>query len=141
MPDENPIDRLRAAIETKISHDLEAGLNRFRGRDWSQLTDAEAEVFELTIDDMPRLVTVFVAYEDIIGMRESAFPIDHTLRADVLAALPWLTPDTRSDVEFRRFAELFDVPPDKAYAISWKIFLWQKRQGYANFFNVGKDDL
>ncbi len=133
MQENDTIQQLSELINADITRWTADPSLTFRGTDWYHLTDAEAEVFELDHDDMPRLVTVFLAYEEIVNMREGAFPIDDPLRQAVLAALPWLTPDTRCDIEFERFACLFQVSSRQAHGFFWKVFFWQKRQGYVVF--------
>ena len=127
------IHHLSELINAEITRRIDDPSLSFRGRDWYQLTDAEAEVFELDHDEMPRLMSVYLAYEEIVDMTMGAFPIEDPLKQDVLAALPWLTPDTRCEIEFERFARLFQVSSRQAHGFFWKVYFWQKRQGYVVF--------
>ena len=55
------------------------------------------------------------------------------LCAAVREHLTWLTPEKMSEAEFLRFANLFDVEPEDAYAFYWKVRFWEKRQGLVTF--------
>ena len=109
------------------------GPESFRGNDWWQLSDAEQEVFGLELSQMGLLVTVYDAYEGVVGISHNDFYAHKELCAGVRAALPWLTTDTGSENEFRKFADLFAIAQDKAHCIYHKISLWQYRQGLVSF--------
>ena len=121
---------LQALID-RNSASLEENLDRLWGHDWFQLSLEEASVFPIQIQDVPRLVAVFDAYEAVVDITSNDIHADHELCEAVRAELPWLTTKQTDIGEFQNFAALFGIFYRLAHAFFTKIEFWQIRQGIA----------
>lgn len=130
MSNEGPVDKLRMLIEEAVARGEAKGTNTYVGGDWWQVSAAESEVFGLEAADMPRLSTVYDAYEQVLDLGSCALPVDDTDCEAIRKAMPWLRVGTIDDGDFGRFAQAFDVLPKKAHGMFWKMMFWQVRQGY-----------
>lgn len=45
-----------------------ANPNDFKGDNWNLLSQAEQDVFQLELEDMPKLVAVYSAWEQLVGI-------------------------------------------------------------------------
>lgn len=118
-----------------IHRDIETGHKPYAeeyGCDWDNLSEAEAEVFDLSLDEMPSLVAVWCAYEgvlticDLLGMPKG---LAEAVRAEhpFMAALchdPNEPPEISLEW-FQAFATLFNVPYRSSHA--WFAKVWFHR--------------
>lgn len=118
----------KARIEYEITEPYD--LNRYRGWDWWQLSDEEAEVFHLALEDMPALVEVHQLYYDVIDITST---IEEERAESLRAELPWLTKDSVVLGDWLRFAKLFDISNRSASAFWSKYEYWEVRQGLVRF--------
>lgn len=132
-------DRLRAWVATQDSVRA-AGLDAYRGSDWMQLTEAEEQVFDLTLAAMPALTTVFVEWEVLIGQSDGgAWPEMDGAAAAIRAEHPFIeairskrTAGTLTPSEvvggFQQFAALFGISYRTAHAFHYKRLFWDIRR-------------
>jgi len=132
-------DRLRAWVETQDSARA-AGLDAYRGADWMQLTEAEEQVFDLTLAAMPALVAIFIEWEVLIGQTDGgAWPEMEDATVAIRAEHPFIeatrakrTAGTLTPSEvvegFQRFAGLFGISHRAAHAFHTKRLFWDIRR-------------
>lgn len=102
----------------------------YSGEDWYQLSHAEEEVFQLKLEDMPRLVAVHELYYDAVRIT-SQIPEE---RVDAIREeLPWLSDCVVCEGEWQRFAALFGISSRQAGAFCEKYHFWDVRQGHIIF--------
>ena len=132
-------DRLRAWMEMQEAARA-AGLDAYRGADWTQLTEAEEQVFDLTLAAMPALVATFIEWEVLIDqtdegqwpeMKDAAVAIraEHPFIEAIRAkrAAGTLTPGEVVE-GFQQFAALFGIPYRAAHAFHYKRLFWDIRR-------------
>lgn len=130
MSSDDTIENLRTLIEEAISQKVRKGDHHFSGADWWQVTEDETKVFELEPTDMPRLSTVYDAYEHVLDLAGGSLPLDDTACENIRKAMSWLRTGILDDGDFIKFAQIFDVRPKKAHAMYWKMMFWQIRRRY-----------
>lgn len=137
-------DRLRAWVATQASARA-ADLDACRGADWTQLTEAEEQVFDLTLAAMPALVATFIEWEVLIGQSDGgAWPEMEAQAASIRAEHPFieairakraagtLTPGEVVE-GFQRFAALFGISHRAAHAFHTKRLFWDIRRRLVQF--------
>lgn len=129
----DPVKEFQDLVQLAADKLKAQGLDSLKGDDWWQLSEAEQQVFGLDLSEMSLLITVYDAYEGVIGVSHNDFHANADLCARLRVALPWLSKYSGSEQEFRKFADLFGVAQDKAHCIYQKIALWQYRQGLLTF--------
>lgn len=141
-------DRLRAWVEVQDSARA-TGLGAYRGADWMQLTEAEEQVFDLTLAAMPALVATFIEWEVLIGqtdegewheMKDAAAAIraEHPFIEAIRArrAAGTLTPGEVVE-GFQQFAALFGISYRAAHAFHYKRLFWDIRRRLVQFRDEG----
>ncbi len=126
-------------LHDRIRREIETGRNTYAetlGGDWFNISREEAAVFELSLDELPSLVTVWTAYEHMLDIAgEWEIPAD--VVEGVLAEHPWLSARratrTVGHDDFVKFAKLFGVPYRKSLAWYWKHDFWLTRAGVTLF--------
>ena len=122
-----------------IRRDIETGAHTYafaHGRDWFNLSPAEAEVFGLELHDLPSLVAVWTAYEAVLEICDM-LDVPADIAAGVRAEHPWLEERRASTVidvvDFQKFSKLFGVPYRKSQAWYAKHDFWCTRSGITRF--------
>lgn len=135
---EQTIAKLKAFIRADMETYANAGLHY--GGEWWALSEAEAEVFGLSLDVVPSLLAIWCAFEASIDI---CYPWteDHSaLFAEVRQALPWIGEKAalhQLDADdFVRFARLVDMPTRYAEAWFYKRHFQDARSGILQY----KDD-
>lgn len=101
-------------------------ITKYEGLDWWQLSDEEANIFQLSLRDMPALTAVHQLYYDAIDRTTS---IDRSRVESLQGELPWLRMTTVDLEEWLRFAKLFGISNRSANAFYSKYQYWEVRQG------------
>ena len=103
--DKLAIDGLRARIDREAD-DYLTGYAReiWRGDEWWQASPGDAERYEMTPSDMPRLCAIWRVFDFLAG--NSRIGGDLTMLEGPRKALPWLDPDHITPEMFGRFAKL-----------------------------------
>lgn len=128
-------DRLRSIVRNSVEK-IGANVGTSYGNDWHLLSGAEADVFGLSLDDMPSLVSIWCAYEEIAGICDMLdLPAD--LLTELRADMSWIKPRESDDREFVRFAGLFGIPTRKAEAWYWRLYFFQARSGIITYADEG----
>lgn len=129
-----------------IRRDIESGSKGFaldHGHEWFNLSSAEAEVFNLELDDLPSLVAVWCAYEAVLSVCDM-IEISDDLREAFFREQAWLDPyrsgPTIDVGSFQKFAALFGVPYRKSHAWFGKYDFYTVRAGIACFADEGGGD-
>lgn len=105
-------------------------LKKYCGPDWYQLSEAEAEVFGLLPEQMPKLVAVHELYFDAVDITT----IHEIERIDSLRKeLPWLTQGMNDQSEWQRFAALFEISSREAHAYWHMHSFWEERMGLVTY--------
>lgn len=99
-------------------------IDKYKGNEWFQLTEAEREVFGLEYEDMRELAAVHTLYFCMIGISTE---IEQTRIDNLKKELPWLTEMTTDPKEWRGFASVFGVSHRKAEAFFYKYEFWENR--------------
>lgn len=136
------------ALLAIVRRDIETGTKTFAqeyGGDWLNLSPEEESVFGLSLDDMPSLVAVWCAYEEVLGVCDML-----AVPPEICAAFrdehPWLAagygadgaPSTIDPVAFQKFAALFGVPFRKSHAWYAKHDFWNVRAGITRYADERK---
>ena len=112
----------------------------WRGGDWMQLSEAEEEVFGLTLDDMAEASTAYMAWESILGLTEFGLDKDSGLQDALCDTYPFLAEARRSvdtvpldhsdmRASWREFAALLGIGTRVSTAFFAKMRLWEVRKG------------
>jgi len=112
-------------------------MEKYSGHDWYQLSPAEGEVFQLGLEDMPRLVAVHQLYYDAVRIT-SQIP-EERVNA-IREELPWLSDCVACGDEWQRFASLFGISSRQAGAFCEKYHFWDVRQGHVIFHDEQNTD-
>lgn len=105
------------------------------GYHWDQLSEAEAEVFNLSLDIMPDLVALYVAYEATLNIcvMYDPTPANLNILKEVRDEYPWLKRayerSTQSCRDFQSFGKLFGYPHRLTYAFYHKREIYDYRLG------------
>ena len=99
-------------------------IDKYKGNEWFQLTEAEREVFSLEYEDMRELEAVYTLYFCIIGI---SIEIEQARIDSLKKELPWLFDITGCPDEWRDFASVFGVSNRKADAFFYKYEFWENR--------------
>lgn len=134
------IDRLAEWIESERTRLRGHPPVRFRGREWWQLTRAEAWAFALTLEDMPHIVPVYHAYHAVLDIVCDELAASEAC-AQARTACSWLSQGAVERREWLRFAALFGVPNRKAAAFFAKIEWLEVRAGLVTYQDEIADDL
>lgn len=127
------LERAKRHIDYQIA---EFGIpDRYRGPDWWQLSEAEEDVFGLVLEDMPRLLEVWVLYEDAIDI--TSYVRDTSIITEIREVCDWLTPLLVDRAEWTRFSKLFGVPRRLAEAYYDKWFWYNMTRNMATFRDEG----
>ncbi|MCF6198592.1 MAG: hypothetical protein L3J67_04205 [Hyphomicrobiaceae bacterium] len=127
------IEELKMVVSQYVKKGDERGVDYFIGYDWFKLNEDEEGVFELNAIEMNLLTAVYDAYEGVLGVFHNDIHAKKERCAAVREVLPWMDPNMHSDLQFRKFADIFDVAPDKAACIYYKMLFWQYRNDIATF--------
>lgn len=130
-------DRLRVIVRNEVEK-IGFNVGTAYGNDWHFLSEAEAEVFDLTLDDMPSLVAIWCAYEEIAGVCDM-LDLPAELVAELRASMPWIKPRVTDALEFSQFAGFFGISKRKADAWFWRLFFFQARSGIVFYDDEPKD--
>ena len=137
-------DRLRAWMEMQEAA-RSAGLDAYRGADWMQLTEAEEQVFGLTLAAMPALATISMEWEVLIGQTDegqwhemkaeaAAIRAEHPFIEAIRSKRAAGTLTAGEVVEgFQQFAALFGIPYRAAHAFHYKRLFWDIRRRLVMF--------
>ena len=127
------------AVHALIRRDIESGDHNYTreyGYDWFNLSEAEAEVFDLSLDDLPSLVAVWIAYDELIDACHM-MNIPEDIVTAFLVEHPWMAEEraTRAGSlqSFQRFAKLFGIPLRQSFKWWAKYDFWQLRIGVIHF--------
>lgn len=112
-----PIEQLKAMFAREMERPVD--LTEFKGGEWWQLLDSEAEVFELELADMPALVAAWHLYEAVADMSHTEFH-GTPLCIEVRAALPYIELGRTDVLQWEIFARLFGIGGRKARAWFYK---------------------
>ena len=118
----------RERINRFLAKPLDIG--RYQGYEWWQLSDQEANIFQIPLADMPALVEVHQLYYDAINITAT---ISSDRAEELRQELFWLTKDTVDLGEWLRFAKLFDIQFRSANAFHSKYEYWEIRQGLVHY--------
>jgi hypothetical protein len=119
------LDAAIANAEAKAEADPDA----YRGSDWWQLSDSEEEVFEISRDRWPRMMTVFHCYEAFKRTADSSEWDDALIELARQQRPGWCGP-VPSFEEFSRFAQAFgSLTNREAHAVYTKQEFWTVRLG------------
>jgi len=131
------LERLHVLIRLETEHLGNRGMGRTFGYDWFNLSEHEAIVFGLSLDDLPALVSVWMAFEAVMDICDMFERPDAALLAAVRSELPWLRHSMESRSlechEFQKFAKLFGVSNRMAHAWFSKRDFWDVRCGIIRY--------
>jgi len=108
----------------------ETDLAKYDGWQWYQLSAEEARIFDLKIEEMPKLSTVFDLYFGAIRVGSS---LSEQRCASLRQELDWLKKCSPSEGEWQRFAALFGVSNRQADAFYCKHNFWEVREGLVTY--------
>lgn len=136
------VARLHALIRLETEMLGNNGLGRTYGYDWFELSEDEARVFDLSLDDLPALVSVWMAFEAVMDICDMFERADQALLEEVRGELSWL----RLSIEahalechvFQRFAKLFGISHRLAHAWFAKRHFYDIRSGIAIYGDEGE---
>ena len=136
LPDE-PLAMLLREELARVSNASLGDLERYRGPDWWQLSDAEIGVFQIELERWPILVSIYCAYRafadvtdgfnfgDDIDARLSWREVQTILKAARTAHPDWgTTPDTCSPDGFGLFAKHYASVPFREADACWHKMQW-----------------
>ncbi len=123
------IEWMEKTIQSQINNDPQ----HYSGFEWYQITLEEMPVFQLALEDMPRLIEVYEAYFAIKDIAHNDFYDNKTLCKAVRSDLKIEANRQVHEKEFQYFAKHFGVSNRKAYAFYWKMDFWHIRQGLVTF--------
>lgn len=143
MSSHSSVERLQAWHLAQVEKG-QSDLSKFRGNgDWTQLSPAEEDVFQLALDDMPALTAAWWAWECVAGIVDASLG-DASLIDDLRCEVPFLAgarhsilslpvdhPDVRA--AWSRFAALLGIGTRTAHAFFAKRYLWDVRRGLISY--------
>jgi len=127
---------IRERIKTLIAEAETGGEEQYAGDDWCQLSDAEAEVFEIPPAEFPRLLVAWQVYQAFCGI---IGPEDAGLEPEQIAAERARRPEffeqaVVSEEGFRVLSkEWCEVPNRQAHAMYAKIDFWNVRNSGVSY--------
>lgn len=107
----------------------------YAGTDWYQITPEEQKVFGIALASMPRVVTAYRFYEEILDLTDRGLlppAIMAVVRKD-LAERIGIEPGIISPTEFQKFAKLFGISNRAAHAWYVKHEFWCVRRGIQSY--------
>lgn len=128
-------EKLYELIKQDIDSFRDSYIPNEYGHHWDQLSEAEAEVFNLSLDIMPDLVALWVAYEAVsnICVMYDATSENLNILEGVRDEYPWLKRAYEKKVQscrdFERFGKLFGYPYRLTYAAYHKREIYDYRMG------------
>ena len=127
------------AVHALIRRSIESGdqtYTREYGYEWYNLSEAEAEVFQLSLDDLPSLAALWAAYCELLDISYMLDIPDDIVTA-FIAEHPWIAEERATRAasleSFQRFAKLFGMPLRQSFKWWAKYDFWQLRIGVIHF--------
>lgn len=111
------VDELQILFKRRLV--TSRALETYRGRDWWQLSDAQAEVFGIELEDMPALVLAWELYEAVADIAHNDFHRTELAQA-LRSELPWVEARTSAPDAWTRFAGLLGIRSGRAFQWFWK---------------------
>lgn len=110
------------------------------GYDWCDLSEEEAFVFDLTLNDMPIFVSLWMLNEFVWGAADG-YEDGHQPNLVVVESFkkehPWILEKVEAKVcmtaDFQKFGEIFGVTYKLSNAFHLKRFFWDVRDGQVNW--------
>lgn len=138
------VEKLHVLIRLETEHLGNRGMGRTFGYDWFNLSEHEAIVFGLGLDDLPALVSVWMAFEAVMDICDMFERADAALLDAVRCELPWLRQSIEARAlechEFQKFAKLFGVSNRMAHAWFSKRDFWDLRCGIIHYADEADRD-
>lgn len=125
---EDIIKQLQELIAREREDNLAQGPENYRATDYAYLYEFEETAFSLDIYDIMNIAPVYAMYEAIVDRAYTEFH-NTPLCIKAREALPWLSKGEINELEWRRFAKLFDISNRKAHCFYWKVSFWELREG------------
>jgi len=120
------IKQLKAMFAREMKRPVD--LTEFRGGEWWQLLDSEAEVFQLELADMPALVAAWDMFEAIADITHNDLH-NSPLCIEARTALPYIEQGRTDALQWEMFARLFGIRGRTARAWFYKFQFSMARGG------------
>ncbi|MCD8571199.1 MAG: hypothetical protein LRY76_06720 [Alphaproteobacteria bacterium] len=114
----------------------------YAGTDWYQITPEEQKVFGIKMVSMPRVVTAYSYYEEILDLADSGLlpsSIIPVIRQDVSERFG-MEPGMMDHTQFENFAKLFGISRRTAHAWFIKHEFWCVRRGIQTYDDDDNDE-
>jgi len=140
--------------ETKISteaawQEVQAAFERdaarpanYTGTDWYQISREEQTVFGIRMVSMPRVVTAYSYYEEILDLTDTGIlppAVMAVIRKDVAERFG-MEPGMLDHTQFENFAKLFGISRRTAHAWFVKHEFWCVRRGIQGYDDDDNDE-
>lgn len=125
--DKPAIEKIKDAVRSEIRRKRQLPL-KYESGEWYSLTEAEAEVFNIDLDDINVLASVWLAYI-FLSELATGIDIDKETEEAFWADNPWFKKGEEDEEDWIRFSKLFNIREEKARGWFYKARIYDYRRG------------